>query len=391
MTSAINLERVRTSERPGIVATPAAPVADSSVPVSSVEMLLADPRWLAVESRDARWDGAFVFAVTSTRIYCRPSCPSRRARADRVRLFDNAADARGAGFRACKRCHPDAAQVVNETQRLVSRAVDVLHRDESITLDRLAGAVGVSRAHLQRTFAEAIGASPLEYVTARKAERMRRELLRGETVTRAAFGAGFASLPRAYAASARHLGMAPGSFRSGALGVDVRYRVTECALGVALVAMTERGVCRVILGNDAAVLERELRTEYPKATLSEMDEAMAQSIDAVVAVAAGKATRPAVPVDLHGTAFQQLVWRTLMRIPAGETLSYTTVAREVGSPNAVRAVGSACGANPVALLVPCHRVVRNDGGLGGYRWGLDRKQRLLDAERAPGPTPKQGG
>jgi AraC family transcriptional regulator of adaptative response/methylated-DNA-[protein]-cysteine methyltransferase len=176
--------------------------------------------------------------------------------------------------------------------------------------------------------------------------------------------------------------MAPGVYKGGASGVSVRFRTVECELGVALIAMTERGVCRVILGNDAAKLERELRIEYPKASLGEVDAGMARSIDAVVAAAAGKATNAVVPLDLHGTAFQQQVWRTLMRIPSGETLSYTTVAREVGSPNAVRAVGSACGANPVALLVPCHRVVRNDGGLGGYRWGLDRKQRLLDSESA---------
>jgi AraC family transcriptional regulator of adaptative response/methylated-DNA-[protein]-cysteine methyltransferase len=263
---------------------------------------------------------------------------------------------------------------------LVSRVVEALHRNENATLDELAVTTAVSRAHLQRTFTEVIGSSPLEYVTARKADRMRRELLRGEKVSKAAYGAGFDSLPRAYAASSRHLGMAPGVYKGGADGVTVRFRIVDCELGVALIAMTDRGVCRVILGNDAAKLERELRIEYPKASLAEVDEAMARSIDAVVAAAAGKATSAAVPLDLHGTAFQQQVWRTLMRIPLGETLSYTTVAREVGSPNAVRAVGSACGANPVALLVPCHRVVRNDGGLGGYRWGLGRKQRLLESE-----------
>ena len=346
-----------------------------------------DPRWAAVMDRDARWDGAFVFAVTSTRIYCRPSCPSRRPRVERVRFFDKSLDARHAGFRSCKRCLPDSPRAVNDKQLLVARTVEKIHRNEDASLDELATMVGVSRSHLQRTFSDVIGASPLEYVTARKAERLRQELLRGEKVSNAAFTAGFDSLPRAYAASSRHLGMAPGVYKSGAEGVAVRYRVVECALGIALVALTDRGVCRVILGSDGSRLERELRAEYPKATIAEVDEAMARAIDAVVEAAAGKATAPAVPLDLHGTAFQQLVWRTLMRIPAGETLSYTTVAREVGSPNAVRAVGSACGANPVALLVPCHRVVRNDGGLGGYRWGLDRKERLLEAEAAGSKTP----
>jgi AraC family transcriptional regulator, regulatory protein of adaptative response / methylated-DNA-[protein]-cysteine methyltransferase len=380
MTIAIELERpaVRTGDHQ---ATPPEEGLDSSLAPQGVASP-TDPRWTAVLARDASWDGAFVFAVTSTRIYCRPSCPSRRPREDRVRFFEKSIDARHAGFRACKRCLPDSPRVANDRQLLVSRTVEALHRNENASLDELSAIVGASRSHLQRTFTEVIGTSPLEYATARKAERMRRELVRGQKVTHAAYAAGFESMPRAYAASSRHLGMAPGVYKAGAEGVSVRYRIVECALGTALVALTDQGVCRVILGNDAAKLERELRSEYPKALLSEVDEMMARSIDAVVDAAAGRAVVASVPLDLHGTAFQQHVWRTLMRIPAGETLSYTIVAREVGSPNAVRAVGSACGANPVALLVPCHRVVRNDGGLGGYRWGLQRKQRLLDAERA---------
>lgn len=376
MTSAIGLER------DGSV--------DSDSPQSSADTGGAsrgeegdgvDPRWNAVMQRDARWDGAFVFAVTSTRIYCRPSCPARRPRADRVRYYATATEAKHAGFRACKRCLPDAEVVVSERRLLVSRAVEAMERREDATLDELAQAVAVSRAHLQRTFVDVIGVSPLEYVTARKAERMRIALAAGAQVSAAAYDAGFESLPRAYAAASRHMGMPPGAFRRGGDGVDVRYHVAQCALGAALIALTERGICRVILGNDGDSLVRELRDEYPKASLGETDEAMSRAIDAVVEAASGKAQSVEVPIDLQGTAFQQRVWRMLTRIPPGETVSYTALARAVESPNAVRAVGSACGANPVALLIPCHRVVRHDGGLGGYRWGLARKERILDAER----------
>ena len=345
------------------------------------EAAAEDPRWTAVMLRDARWDGAFFFAVTSTRIYCRPSCPSRRPRADRVKFFSTIAEARNEGFRACKRCRPDEQQGANERFALVLRLVDAIATNQNATLDELAATAGASRSHIQRTFTEVMGSSPLEYATALKAERMRRALSSGRTVSEAAFDAGFESLPQAYVAASRHIGMPPGSFRRGAKGVSVRYRTVSCELGFALVALTDRGVCRVILGDDAEVLEQQLRDEIPHANLAGADGSMSKAIDAVVAAAAGESVT-AVPLDLQGTAFQQRVWRVLTRIPAGSTISYSAIANELGSPTAARAVGSACGANPVALLVPCHRVVRSDGALGGYRWGLDRKARLLRQELA---------
>jgi AraC family transcriptional regulator, regulatory protein of adaptative response / methylated-DNA-[protein]-cysteine methyltransferase len=340
-----------------------------------------DPRWRAVLARDVAWDGAFVFAVATTRIYCRPSCPARRARIDRVRFHDSAAAAASAGFRACRRCSPDAVAAVSEPLRLVSRMLALLDADDQLTLDALAAQAGVSRGHAQRTFSSVMGASPHVYALRRRTERMRDALRNGTSVSTAAYDAGFGSLPRAYAAASSHLGMSPAAYRNGATGVAIRYRIVPCALGMALVAMTARGVARIVLGDDPVALEQGLREEFPLATLGTMDDAMSAAVNAVVAAAAGEAISTRVPIDAQGTAFQQRVWRALMRIPRGGTMTYAELARRVESPQAVRAVGSACGANPVALLVPCHRVVRSDGGLGGYRWGVERKERLLGSEK----------
>ena len=336
--------------------------------------------------RDRSWDGAFVFAVTSTRIFCRPSCPSRRPRADRVRFYDAPAHAVANGFRACKRCHPEPSVATADARVSgVTRALSALERalddgGDTLTLDALAGIAGASRAHFQRAFTELVGCSPLEWSTARKTERLRQGLLRGETVSGAAFGAGFESLPRAYAAAERHLGVTPGALRRGAPGETVFFTVVACALGHALVATTARGVCRVILGDDPAALERTLREEMHLATLVADDPLTHDVAAAVVAAASGRALATPLPLDLRGTAFQQRVWRELTRIPRGETVTYGELARRIGAPGATRAVGAACGANPVAMLVPCHRVLRGDGEVGGYRWGVERKRALLEAE-----------
>ena len=345
------------------------------------ESTTADPRWQAVIDRDRRWDGTFVFAVSSTHIYCRPSCPSRRPREDRVAFYETGDAARSAGYRACKRCHPDAAQPDATTVAVVRALVQLESRDEPITLDALADSSGVSRSHLQRQFTQMVGCSPHEWQTARRAERLRSALRAGEPVSRAAFEAGFESLPSAYAASAQHLGMSPGAYRRGAAGETVFYTIVPCALGHALVAMTSRGVCRVILGDDAAALDAQLREEMPAASLVADDAAVREVAQAVVQAASGVAVTTPLPLDLRGTAFQQRVWRELTRIPRGETITYAELAKRVGSPGAVRAVGSACGANPAAVIVPCHRVLRSDGALGGYRWGLERKAALLEKEQ----------
>ncbi len=340
-----------------------------------------DPRWRAVVDRDRGWDGAFVFAVSSTRIYCRPSCPSRRPRADRVAFYSDPAMARANGYRACKRCKPDTA-VADASTAAVVRALAYLEAHEAATsLDALAAASGMSRAHLQRQFTRLVGCSPREWQAAQRVSRLRAALHDGEPVSRAAFAAGFESLPSAYAASAQHLGMSPGAYRRGAKGETVFFTIVPCALGYALVAMTSRGVCRVILGDDKAMLESMLREELHAATLVCDDAALREVAQAVVQAASGAALAAPLPLDLRGTAFQQRVWRELTRIPRGETITYAELARRIGSPGAVRAVGSACGANPAALLVPCHRVLRSDGALGGYRWGLERKASLLERER----------
>jgi AraC family transcriptional regulator of adaptative response/methylated-DNA-[protein]-cysteine methyltransferase len=342
-----------------------------------------DPRYQAVLSRDRSWDGAFVFGVTSTRIYCRPSCPSRRPRADRVRFFENPERARQDGFRGCKRCRPDDAPVDDTTSTVVRALVRLDDAGETVPLALLAKSAGMSRAHFQRAFSRLVGCSPHEWQAARRAGRLRTALTSGAPVATAAFDAGFESLPGAYAAAHRHLGISPGALRRGAPGETVFYTVVPCALGQTLVAMTGRGVCRVILGDDAAALVGQLQAELHAATLVADDRAVRETAVAVVAAASGAALPHELPLDLRGTAFQQRVWKELTRIPRGETVTYAELARRIGAPGATRAVGTACGANPVAVLVPCHRVLRGDGALGGYRWGVERKATLLASEREP--------
>jgi AraC family transcriptional regulator of adaptative response/methylated-DNA-[protein]-cysteine methyltransferase len=340
-----------------------------------------DPRWTAVLARDGAWDGAFVYAVTSTGIYCRPSCPSRRPRADRACFFADGAAARAAGFRACRRCAPDDAAAASPAVRLVATALARLADEPVPTLAALAAVCGVSASHLQRTFTRLVGVSPPQWTQAQRAGRLRDGLRRGATVSQAAFDAGFGSLPAAYAASMQHLGMPPGAVRRGGAGEGVFYAIVPCALGQLLVAVTRQGVCRVALDDDAAALEALLREELPRAALVGDDPLLRAMVDGVVAIADGAPGARALPLDLRGTAFQLRVWRELTRIPRGETVTYAELARRIGAPGAVRAVGSACGANPAALVVPCHRVVRSDGGLGGYRWGVERKRVLLEAEQ----------
>ena len=342
-----------------------------------------DPRWRAVVERDRKSDGSFVFAVTSTKIYCRPSCPSRRPRHDRVRFYATGSDAREAGYRACKRCVPESVSTTESVHiALVVRVIALLEQD-AMTITQLADALDVSRTHLQRVFMLLVGCTPAEWQRAQRSERLRTALESNAPVSSAAFNAGFESLPSAYTAASVHLGMSPGSLRRGAAGETVFYTIVPCALGLVLVAMTSRGVHRVVLGDDPAVLETSLRESLHAAEIVRDDAALGDVSASVVALASGAAMSHALPLDLRGTAFQQRVWRELQRIPRGETITYAELAARIGSPNAVRAVGTACGANPVAMVVPCHRVVRADGSLGGYAWGLERKKCLLRVEKLP--------
>jgi AraC family transcriptional regulator, regulatory protein of adaptative response / methylated-DNA-[protein]-cysteine methyltransferase len=349
---------------------------------ADTDQMLDDPaRWTAVLERDRRHDGSFVYAVRTTGIYCRPSCPSRRPRRESVEFFAEPAAAETAGYRACRRCHPRSAAGTPAEQAL-RRAVEHLdaHLDEPVTLARLAKEVGLSPFHLQRTFTERFGLSPRAYQDARRLERFRLRVQAGDSVSRATYDAGFNSSRSLYERAADGLGMTPGAYRRGGRGLEVRFTLVDSSLGRILVAATDLGVCAVALGGEDAALEAALRAEFPNAELRRDDDSLRSWADVVVRHAEGEHPGLAVPLDLQGTAFQMRVWQALRAIPAGETRTYAEVAAAIGQPSATRAVAGACARNKAALLVPCHRVVRTDGEPGGYRWGIERKRRLLERE-----------
>jgi AraC family transcriptional regulator of adaptative response/methylated-DNA-[protein]-cysteine methyltransferase len=336
--------------------------------------------WQQVMARDARQDGRFVFAVRTTGIYCRPSCPSRRPRRDSVEFFPDPREAERAGYRACLRCKPTE---ISAQAQYVLRARQLLDSAEGVvTLAQLSKRVGLSPFHLQRLFKRATGLSPREYQSARRMQQVKTELRKAGDVTTALYDAGFSSPSRLYEKSDQQLGMTPGAYRRGGAGATIMFAIAPTPLGRMLVAATERGLCAVRFGETATELERGLRSEFHAATLHRDDAAMRRYIEPLLASLGGDKTIIDLPLDVRATAFQQKVWETLQRIPRGETRSYTEIARAIGDPKAVRAVARACASNPVALAVPCHRVVRSDGNLAGYRWGLERKRKLLERERA---------
>jgi AraC family transcriptional regulator of adaptative response/methylated-DNA-[protein]-cysteine methyltransferase len=352
-----------------------------AVPMSGRDSELQ--RWRAVLRRDRSQDGSFVYAVTSTGVFCRPSCPSRRPHRDRVRFFATAMAAEHAGFRACRRCHPTAdhpLRSMSDAIRHASRYLDQ-HASEAVPLGRLARLVRVSPSHLQRQFKQALGVSPREYQAACRARRFRQELRSGRDVTAATYEAGYGSPSRVYEASPTGRGMAPATYRRGGAGARVTFATARCALGWLLVAATGKGICAVKLGDDPASLEAELRRELPRADIGADRSAHRDWIDAILGRLRTASGDLDLPLDIRGTAFQWRVWRALQQIPSGETRSYADVARSIGRPSAVRAVARACASNPVSLVVPCHRVVASDGRMGGYRWGVERKGRLLATER----------
>jgi AraC family transcriptional regulator of adaptative response/methylated-DNA-[protein]-cysteine methyltransferase len=339
--------------------------------------------WRAVQRRDRAFDGRFVYAVSSTRIFCRPSCSSRRPTRARVEFFGSAADAERAGFRACKRCKPTSAEPRN-IDRAVAQACDYLtrHADQSITLASLAREVGVSAFHLQRAFKRATGISPREYRDAERRRLLAARLRQGDTVSRATFEAGFGSSSRVYERVPRAMGMTPATLRRGGAGERIQFSIVDSTLGRVLAAYTERGVCSVAIGDDDAILERAFRAEFAQADIHRAGATSHEWIAAIVRRIDGETPSAPIPVDARGTAFQWRVWNALQEIPRGTTLSYGDLARKIGSPTAVRAVARACATNPVAVVIPCHRVVREDGAPGGYRWGLERKKELLDREKS---------
>jgi AraC family transcriptional regulator of adaptative response/methylated-DNA-[protein]-cysteine methyltransferase len=340
-------------------------------------------RWAAVARHDAQADGAFFYAVRTTGVFCRPSCSSRQPRRENVEFFATQDDARAAGYRDCKRCRPGG---LPREMDIVNRACAALDADpqQRLTLAQLSDAVHLSPFHLQRLFKRVVGVSPRQYQAAQRGAALRDALKRGANVTRATVDAGFGSPSRMYDTAPAELGMAPSAYRRKGAGLVVRYAGASTPLGTVLVAATDRGICKIAFGDDRAALVDGLRDEFANAELIEDPAPLAPFVTQIDAYLRGSEQRVDLPLDIAPTAFQQRVWDALRRIPYGETRSYSEIAAAVGSPQAVRAVAAACASNPVALAIPCHRVLHKDGSLSGYRWGAARKAALLDAEKQRG-------
>jgi AraC family transcriptional regulator of adaptative response/methylated-DNA-[protein]-cysteine methyltransferase len=342
-----------------------------------------EERWAAVVRRDSSADGVFYYSVRTTGVYCRPSCASRLALRKNVRFHASGAEAEQAGFRACKRCRPNAPGLAEQHAAGVAKACRLIETaDDMPNLDTLAEAAGMSRFHFHRVFKSITGVTPKAFAAARRAQRVRDALPKRGTVTEAIYDAGFNSNGRFYAKSAEVLGMTPGSFRAGGAGESIRFAVGECSLGSILVAATGKGICAIALGNDPDILLHDLQDRFPKAQLVGGDRDFEKLVARIVGFVEAPALGLDLPLDVRGTAFQHRVWQTLREIPAGSTVSYAQVAERIGAPKATRAVARACASNAIAVAIPCHRVIRNDGGLSGYRWGVERKRALLDREAA---------
>ena len=336
----------------------------------------------AVHSHDARMDGAFVYGVRSTGIYCRPSCPSRRPRENQILFFNQPVDAEQAGFRACQRCHPREIRDNPKTTLIRKICAEIERRpDDSPSLKALAKLTGFGPTYLQRTFRQAMGITPRQYAEALRVKRLKSELRKGSDVTTAMHEVSYGSASRLYEKSDEQLGMTPATYRKGGIGMKISYTIADSSLGRVLVAGTERGISAVYLGEKDSELAATLREEYPRAEIQTIPENKSQWVRAVVANLDQSNSPIDLPTDVKGTAFQRRVWQALREIPSGATRTYSDIARAIGQPTAIRAVGHACATNPASIVVPCHRVIRTDGSLGGYRWGLQRKKTLLERER----------
>jgi AraC family transcriptional regulator of adaptative response/methylated-DNA-[protein]-cysteine methyltransferase len=351
-----------------------------------------EDRWAAVVRRDPNADGRFYYSVRTTGVYCRPSCASRPARRENVRFHSTREEAEVAGFRPCKRCRPNALALNDHRTASVERACRLIEAAEDVPrLGALADAAGMSRFHFHRVFKTLTGVTPKAYAAAHRARRVRDELPRTGTVTEAIYDAGFNSSSRFYALASEVLGMTPTEFRSGGDGTTIRFAVAECSLGSILVAATEKGVCAILLGHDPERLVRDLRQRFSKARLIAGDTGFGQLVASVVAFVEAPPIGLKLPLDVRGTAFQRRVWQVLREIPAGTTTTYARIAQRIGAPKAVRAVAQACSSNAIAVAIPCHRVVRANGALSGYRWGVRRKRALLDREAASGTAASHEG
>jgi len=357
--------------------------ATKKVPPTSPVFRTDDEKWRAILKRDSTADEQFYFSVRTTGVYCRPSCAARVARRENVNFHASIADAERAGFRACKRCKPKEAPLRARQAAAVAEACRLIENaDEPPSLENLANAVGLSRFHLHRLFREITGVTPKAYAVARRANRVRKALTQSATVTEAIYAAGFNSNGRFYAKSSKILGMTPRAFREGGPATAIRFALSECSLGSILVAASAKGICAILMGDDPDALLHELQDRFPQAAFAPGDSAFETWVAKVVAFVDRPGTGLDLPLDIRGTAFQQRVWEALCDIPVGSTASYTQIAQKIGAPKAVRAVAQACAANPLAVAIPCHRVVRNDGGISGYRWGVERKRSLLKREAA---------
>lgn len=346
-----------------------------------------DPRWADVVVRNAAADGKFYYAVKTTGVYCRPSCGARLARPENVRFYATREEAEMAGFRPCKRCRPDqpSPSLVERYAVKITQACRIIEgligESETVpNLEDLAKQIGMSPYHFHRVFKQVTGLTPRQYANAQREKRVRNELRRGNAVTNAIFNAGYNSNSRFYEKSNKILGMKPSNYRAGGIDAEIRFAIGECSLGSILVARSDRGICAILLGGDPDKLARDLQDSFPHANLIGGDVAFEQLIAKVVGFIEAPGIGLDLPLDVRGTVFQQRVWQALREIPPGRTASYTEIARRIGSPNAVRAVAHACAANKLAVAIPCHRVVRYDGALAGYRWGVERKRALLEKE-----------
>lgn len=342
-----------------------------------------EQRWQAVIARDASRDGIFVFAVTSTGVYCRPSCPSRRPRRERVRFFSRPDEAERAGFRACLRCRPRDADSRIKTVESICQFLRE-HTDEPVTLAALGERFGMNPFHLQRVFKSVLGVSPREFVDAIRMKSFKSQLRSGRSVTDAIYEAGFGSSSRLYERSGPQLGMTPATYQRGGKGMFIRYTTLDSPVGRMLLAATDHGVCAISFGESDSGLLEELRREFPDATVRRGDVVLRRWVRALLEQLHGERPQPQLPLDVQATAFQRRVWEHLRSIPYGTTKSYGEVARAIGQASSARAVASACASNPVAVAIPCHRVVRGTGDVGGYRWGTERKKALLEMEQGAG-------
>jgi AraC family transcriptional regulator of adaptative response/methylated-DNA-[protein]-cysteine methyltransferase len=345
--------------------------------------ILRNPRWASVVARDPASDGKFYYAVKTTGVYCRPSCAARTPRPENVAFYSSTEGAAKAGFRPCKRCKPDGVSLAEDQARRVAALCQFLEQAEPTpSLESLAKRAGWSVYHLHRVFRAITGLTPRAYAAGRRAERVRAKLGRSRTVTEAIYDAGYNSSGRFYEQANGVLGMTPRSFRQGGARAQIRFAIGECSLGSILVAASDRGVCAILLGDDPAALARDLEDRFPLADLVGGDAEFERLVARVVGMIETPKIGVELPLDVRGTAFQERVWRAIGKIPAGSTASYTEIAKRIGVPKAVRAVAQACAANHLAVAIPCHRVVRADGDVSGYRWGVERKRTLLRREKA---------